>query len=138
MLEFDGSDYGPGGHGYFDPPAVVIAVTGSRFPGICPRSLVDQALDHHMPDYVHVGDCPTGADLFTREWCQKHGTGYTVHVADWDRHGRAAGPRRNAEMIRCAVNEGALFLLAFPGGRGTKNCTMSAIRAGLAVMDATS
>src|SRR5690606_11824331 len=38
-----------------------------------------------------------------------------AHPADWQRHGRAAGPIRNQQM----VDSGADLVIAFPGGRGT-------------------
>lgn len=88
---------------------------------------------------VH-GDCPTGGDLHTRQWCAlPMGREYTVieerHPADWDRHGRAAGPIRSQEMI----DLGADLVLAapLPGprelSRGTWHCIDAARRAGLTV-----
>lgn len=41
----------------------------------------------------------------------------TPFPADWKKHGKAAGPIRNAEMIAQAD-----MLIAFPGGKGTANC----------------
>jgi hypothetical protein len=53
------------------------------------------------------------------------------HPADWDRYGRAAGPRRNAEM----VGLGAHACVAFPLGasRGTRGCMKLAAEAGIPV-----
>lgn len=44
--------------------------------------------------------------------------------AEWRRHGRSAGPRRNREMARLAAEHasrvgGRVVVLAFPGGAGT-------------------
>jgi hypothetical protein len=53
-----------------------------------------------------------------------------AYPANWDRHGRAAGPFRNDEM----VSHGARRCLAFPDEtamRGTSDCFMKAIRAGI-------
>lgn len=53
-----------------------------------------------------------------------------AHPANWDRHGPAAGPLRNGEMVR----RGARRCLAFPDEttmRGTSDCFMKAIRAGI-------
>lgn len=54
------------------------------------------------------------------------------HPADWDRHGKAAGPRRNLEMVRM----GAAGCLAFPRGvtGGTWHCLTEAVRAGIPTM----
>ena len=57
---------------------------------------------------------------------------HEVHTADWDRYGRAAGPRRNQEM----VDAGADMLIAFPGGRGTADCVRRAEKAGIRVIRA--
>lgn len=52
-----------------------------------------------------------------------------AHPADWKRHGRAAGPIRNAEMAAA----GADMCLAFPGGRGTADMVRRAEAAGIPV-----
>jgi hypothetical protein len=50
--------------------------------------------------------------------------------ADWDRHGKGAGPRRNREMA-----EYANALAIFSGGRGTDNMFNEATKRGLTVFD---
>lgn len=87
---------------------------------------------------VH-GDCPTGADRFAHNWCAAQDamtyTSYRVveerYPADWDRHGKAAGPIRNQEM----VDLGADLVLAFVFGpsRGTHHCIAAAERAGIPI-----
>jgi len=64
-----------------------------------------------------VGDCPTGLDKIVTNYFKDDVL--TVYKADWNKHGLAAGPIRNKEMI-CA-NPGAI-IIAFPGGKGTANC----------------
>lgn len=70
---------------------------------------------------VH-GDCPTGADRFASLWCKGKPVTEERHPAQWDRFGRSAGVRRNAEMVAL----GADLVLAFPlpQGSGTQNCML--------------
>ena len=82
-----------------------------------------------VPCEVYVGDCPRGVDLFVRECCEELGYLHRVFTADWEAHGKWAGPKRNLEMVT-AAGKGAI-LLAFPGGRGTKDCISKAKHAGL-------
>lgn len=85
---------------------------------------------------VH-GDCPTGADRYASEWCREaRFNGLHVieeaHPADWGKHGKAAGPIRNQQM----VDLGADVVLAFPLGesRGTRHCMAAAEKAGIPVI----
>ena len=50
--------------------------------------------------------------------------------ADWDKHGRAAGPIRNAQMARYAD-----AVALFPGGRGTASMRRVAEKAGITVYE---
>lgn len=80
---------------------------------------------------VVVGDCPTGLDEIARQLCKAWGMRCEVHKANWERFGRAAGPRRNIGM----VERGAHVCLGFPRGesRGTRGCMAMAERAGIPV-----
>lgn len=87
-----------------------------------------------------VGDCPTGVDRIAAEAVRNSPYGDGVepwatverHVADWGRYGGAAGPLRNAEMVKA----GADLCLAFPtaASRGTWNCLTQAVKAGIPAM----
>lgn len=59
----------------------------------------------------------SGADLFVQTWAGSLGIPHLSFPADWERHGRAAGPIRNKQML----DEGRPDLvLAFqPLGRST-------------------
>lgn len=84
---------------------------------------------------IYVGDCPKGLDYMVREWCWNTGTKCNVFAAEWHKYGKAAGPRRNAEMCKAAIEaDPEAILFAFPGGRGTASCIQQARRFGLRVV----
>lgn len=105
----------------------MIVVTGGR--DFKDEDLVLRVLDGiNEKGIYHVGCCPTGVDKIVRE-------NYT-HVeykADWTKHGKAAGPIRNKEMIDHAAKLDGI-LLAFPGGKGTADCIRQAKAAGIPVI----
>ena len=43
-----------------------------------------------------------GVDELGERWAREHGVPVTRMPADWDTHGKAAGPKRNARMARAA------------------------------------
>jgi len=111
-----------------------ILVTGSR--EWSNQAAIDYALALAFAgeDTVIVhGDCPTGADRLAKEWAERFGIQQEAHPADWETHGKAAGPKRNQEM----VDLGADVCLAFPLGesRGTRDCMRRASEAGIPVID---
>lgn len=69
-----------------------------------------------MVDVVIHGDAP-GADQLAGQWARSHGITELKFPADWNKHGKAAGPIRNSIML----TEKPDFVIAFPGGRGTRN-----------------
>ena len=81
------------------------------------------------PDRVMVGDAD-GLDRLVRTFCKRLQIPYHTFKADWDAHGKAAGPIRNREMLQ----SGAQILVAFPGGRGTENCVKQAKELGITVL----
>ena len=71
-----------------------------------------------------------GADSDGILWADERKIPVKLFRADWDKHGKAAGPLRNREMA-----EYADALIAFPGGRGTANMVAQAQEMGLRVVD---
>lgn len=81
---------------------------------------------------IHGG--ATGADSLASEWAFKNGVpelAYPVKKEDWDRHGKAAGPIRNAKMLMGARPQ---IVIAFPGGPWTKDMCAQARKAGVPVL----
>jgi len=76
------------------------------------------------------GDC-RGADKIADAICKKHGIDVVPYPAKWAKHGRAAGPIRNRQML----DEKPVVVLAFHDviakSKGTKDTVMEAIRRGI-------
>jgi len=80
--------------------------------------------------YVLIsGACPTGADRIAEEVAKGLEWKIERYPAEWSKHGKNAGPKRNQEM----VNSGADICLAFPTNKsiGTWDCTRRAEKAGI-------
>lgn len=75
-----------------------------------------------------ISGCAPGADSLGIEWAEARRIEVGRFPADWDTHGRAAGPIRNQRML----DEGKPDLvIAFPGGRGTADMSRRAREAGI-------
>lgn len=77
---------------------------------------------------IHGG--ARGADALAAAWAKAQGIEAVIFPADWESHGRAAGPIRNRRMIAEGKPDG---VVAFPGGRGTADMIGAAEEAGLKV-----
>lgn len=66
----------------------------------------------------------SGADKMAKEWARLNNIECETVEADWDKHGKAAGPIRNKQMLLLYPNA---LILAFPGGAGTANCVKQAV-----------
>lgn len=75
------------------------------------------------------GNCPTGADAICEKVAESLGFEVERYPADWEKYGRAAGPKRNQTM----VDAGAKICLAFPTSDsiGTYDCIRRAKKAGI-------
>jgi hypothetical protein len=115
-----------------------ILITGSRTWD--DRDFIWNVLDTLLAELGDVtvvhGACGKGADLIAQGWVRhKMVTDPAArvraerHPADWQQYGRAAGFRRNAEMIAL----GADLVLAFirDNSRGATGCADLAERAGI-------
>ena len=79
-----------------------------------------------------------GADRAIGRAARQLGWPVEVLPADWRRHGRAAGPIRNRELLELAISRAvalaspaspvAVLVVAFPGGAGTASLVQQARR----------
>lgn len=61
---------------------------------------------------IHGGG--RGTDYLAGEWAEHHQIPVRIFPADWDKHGHAAGPIRNRQML---VEGKPDLVVAFPGGQ---------------------
>lgn len=118
-------------------PSKRILITGSR--DWTDADTIDQALFQAYlllknpsgpQDIVLVsGACPKGADRMAEYVWETQKLRIERHPADWDIHGKKAGPIRNAEM----VDLGADLCLAFirNNSKGASHAAKLAQRAGI-------
>lgn len=72
-----------------------------------------------------------GADLLADQYARERSLKVIPFPADWDLHGRRAGPIRNKQML----DEGKPnAVIAFPGGAGTANMIKLAKNKGIPVL----
>lgn len=71
-----------------------------------------------------------GADALASQWAAVRRHHYEGYPADWEKHGKAAGPIRNQQMLTEGKPD---LVVAFPGGRGTSNMVTLAEMAGVPV-----
>lgn len=83
---------------------------------------------HGITLLIH-GGC-TGADQFSAEWAEGLDIPTRAYPAEWEKHGRRAGPLRNQEMVEHGKPDA---LVAFPGGWGTADMVARAMAAKIPV-----
>lgn len=90
------------------------------------RDFTDRAtFEDAMSRFVEMWGCPnrivhgdaTGADALAGGWGKRMGIEVIAVPADWQEHGKAAGPIRNEQMLTYAPKR----VIAFPGGKGTED-----------------
>lgn len=105
-----------GSRGVIDPAVVTQAMERAAERGIVPSSI--------------VSGTARGADQLGEAWARERGIPVTRYPADWTRHGKAAGHRRNAQM---ADNADALVALWDGESPGTEGMIRVARSKGLSV-----
>jgi hypothetical protein len=131
---------------------MIVVVTGGRDYGDWQRlwAALDRVQAATPIEYFIYGDA-FGADALAAQWLKSRAPESIVEscrcVAEWKRHGKGAGPKRNQAMVDLALTYSGTFyqtddapplsrvlVLACPGGRGTADCVRRAKAAGLRVV----
>jgi hypothetical protein len=100
------------------------------------RDFVNYDLMNSMMDQVDIwitevlSGGARGADKLGERWAVHNDIPYELWLADWEKHGKSAGPIRNRQMA-----QNAEALIAFWDGRsrGTKHMINTARKLGLEV-----
>ncbi len=108
---------------------IAVVVAGGRDYRI---TEADEAWLDTLPIREVVSGGASGADAGGEAWARKRGIPVKRFPADWNTHGRAAGPIRNRQMAEYADG-----VVLFPGGRGTDSMRREAERRGLQIFNVT-
>lgn len=108
-----------GGRGYANRLILAQVLTAAK-------AALDEKLGFKNVRLHHGG--AKGADSLAAEYASLNGWGVVERKADWDEHGRAAGPIRNQQMVDWS---NAVLCISFPGGVGTADCVKRAVEAGI-------
>ncbi len=96
---------------------------------------VAKALDalHSVNEFTEmITGGAKGVDTFASDWAKtKPEITRYVSYPDWDAHGLAAGPIRNAHMLTWGPD----LVVAFTGGKGTADMIDQARKAGIKVLE---
>jgi hypothetical protein len=113
-------------------PKRVIVCGGRDYADVAWLDAILSTVWRKHPDAELVEGGARGADRLAAEWATARGVPHLRVPADWDRYGKAAGPRRNEAM---AALDGVVGVVAFPGGNGTKHMVRTAKARGLPVYE---
>lgn len=98
------------------------------------RAALDAALDRLHAQHrftLLIAGGARGADTMAEQWARDRGIRTRIYMARWTIYGRAAGPIRNARMLRKGRPD---LVVAFPGGKGTAGMVALARDAGVEVV----
>lgn len=110
-----------------------VIVAGSRY--FNDYRLVKSALDYYLSNHTDVeivSGCAQGADRLGERYATEHEMPVKRFPADWEAHGKAAGPIRNKQMAEYAD---ALVLFWDGTSPGSKNMLGNAKRMGLKIRE---
>lgn len=91
---------------------------------------VYEQLSHKNITIIHGG--ARGADYLAGEWASEKSVTIEVFYANWDTYKKAAGAIRNQVMLKEGKPD---VVIAFKGGKGTKNMVDISKKAGIIVYE---
>ena len=109
-----------------------VIIAGSRLiedPEVVERAIRESEWEPQIHEVV--SGCAPGIDTLGKLWAVARRLPVAEFPADWNKHGKAAGPMRNRQMAKYAH-----CLIAIPnpeGSRGTENMIQEARKEGLKV-----
>ena len=96
--------------------------------------VTEEYIDSEDAFTVIVAGGAAGADELAKDYALEHGLQYIEFPADWEKYGRAAGPKRNNEMVKFIKEKNGRALYFWDGeSKGTKQCIESARKNGIDV-----
>lgn len=105
-----------------------VLVSGSRNwsdAGTIHSALNEMRAVHGKITVVHGG--ARGADSIADDWARSNDVPVEVYPAQWDKYGKAAGMKRNRQMLDTGIDVVAAFPLGrSPGTRGMMNIAKTA------------
>lgn len=109
-----------------------VLVTGGRDYRDKERAFTELERLHAQYQFAVIihGGAP-GADKLADEWAASRAIPVEVFPADWSQHGHSAGPLRNGQMLK---DSKPTLVIAFPGGKGTRDMVRRATHKGLPVV----
>lgn len=97
------------------------------------RSIHFNPDDNWLPsDFEIISGMAKGADTLAVDYAVINWLKLHEFPADWNKHGRSAGPIRNIQMLKEGRPD---LVVAFPGGRGTAHMVKIAKEAGVEVIE---
>lgn len=91
------------------------------------KEFVFETLDSIPGITTIIHGAATGADSLGALWATEKGIRVLAVPANWKEYGKSAGPIRNREMLKLEPD----LVVAFPGGKGTKDMMQVARKAGI-------
>jgi hypothetical protein len=110
--------------------------TGSR--GWRDVITVEDAIDSLRQPFRSIVGGAEGFDTIVEDALRRRGLPYLRYDADWERHGRGAGPTRNGVMLKVGmlIDSDAIVVSGWDGkSRGTMNCRNQARKMGMPIVD---
>jgi hypothetical protein len=89
------------------------------------RNYIKQLHNHEVSLIIHGG--ARGADSLAQDYAVNYNIPYQMFPAHWNAYGKAAGFRRNEEMLR----QNPSYVIGFYGGRGTAHMINISMKQGV-------